>query len=197
MSKVLRLHKDFYLAHPDPSLQTPKFCYGNLQEAHPRLRERTEEEAVEWRTEVGITAEVVWGRPLPKPITLFVETSFPEFVEHAMFELFADQAGTPSPLQAQAWPCVLSGMDVVAMAPKASGKTLVYLLPSMVHVIAQRRLQPGAGPIALVLVPTIEVAEQVYGVANKYYNGMTDVRNSVTIFTAIGLSSSLGQTCTF
>lgn len=34
------------------------------------------------------------------------------------------------------------------------GKTLAYILPALVHITYQDKLQRGDGPIALVLAPT-------------------------------------------
>ena len=41
------------------------------------------------------------------------------------------------------------------------GKTLSYLLPAIVHINAQPYLEPGDGPIVLVLAPTRELAVQI------------------------------------
>lgn len=47
-------------------------------------------------------------------------------------------------------------------ASRGSGKTLGFLLPALVHIMAQPQLQPGEGPIALVLEPTRELAVQTH-----------------------------------
>jgi len=67
----------------------------------------------------------------------------------------------PTPVQRQAWPALLHGFDCLVVAPTGSGKTLAYLLPIVPHVLAQRRPQPGEGPLAVILVPTRELAQQV------------------------------------
>ena len=46
----------------------------------------------------------------------------------------------PSPIQAQAWPCALSGADIVAIARTGSGKTLGFLAPAFSRILA-------AGPV--------------------------------------------------
>jgi len=68
---------------------------------------------------------------------------------------------SPTPVQRQAWPALLHGLDCLVVAPTGSGKTLAYLLPIVPHVLAQRRPQPGEGPLAVILVPTRELAQQV------------------------------------
>eukprot|EP00954_Amorphochlora_amoebiformis_P016903 1315670-Amorphochlora_amoeboformis.AAC.1 len=40
----------------------------------------------------------------------------------------------PTPVQACAIPCVLSGRDLVGIAKTGSGKTLAFVLPLLVHV---------------------------------------------------------------
>ncbi|CAE7738981.1 DBP2 [Symbiodinium sp. CCMP2592] len=164
-----KLHKDFYLNHPDPALHCEQFCWGNLEEAHPVLGRRTQDEAAEYRKSRGIVVTSVRGRPAPKPFQTFQETSFPSFVEELAMELFSSEA-LPFSVQAQAWPCALAGADVIAVAPTGSGKTLAFLLPALVHIMAQPVLTVGEGPIALFLEPTRELAVQTHGVAQQFCN---------------------------
>jgi len=67
---------------------------------------------------------------------------------------------TPTPVQEQAIPLVLSGRDVVAAAQTGTGKTAAFALPLM------QRIGSGAtSPVALVVTPTRELAAQIEGVA--------------------------------
>ena len=50
---------------------------------------------------------------------------------------------------------------MVGVSRTGSGKTLAFLLPSIVHICAQDKLDRGDGPIAVVLLPTRELAQQV------------------------------------
>jgi ATP-dependent RNA helicase RhlE len=84
----------------------------------------------------------------------------------------ADQGYTqPTPIQAQAIPPILEGKDIMGGAQTGTGKTAGFTLP-MLH-----RLQPGGStsasparhPIrALILVPTRELAVQVYESVKTY-----------------------------
>ena len=47
-----------------------------------------------------------------------------------------------------------------------SGKTLAFLLPAMQHIDAWRDAT-GAGPLALVLAPTRELAQQIHAEAKR------------------------------
>ena len=76
----------------------------------------------------------------------------------------------PTPLQVQAWPIVLQGYDFVGIVEKCScrGKTIAYMLPMLVHVMAQPELKPGEGPTGLVLLPTHEHCMQVTAQAQAF-----------------------------
>jgi len=56
----------------------------------------------------------------------------------------------------------LSGRDVLGVAKTGSGKTAAFVLPLAVHVARQARVREGEGPIALLLAPTRELAEQTH-----------------------------------
>lgn len=102
---------------------------------------------------------------VPKPVTSFEYMQFPECITQTL-----DGLGfkTPTPIQMQGVPVAFSGMDVVGLAETGSGKTLAFLLPAIVHIQAQPKLQRGDGPIALVLAPTRELACQILAEANKF-----------------------------
>ena len=74
----------------------------------------------------------------------------------------------PTPIQSQGWPMAMSGRDIVGIARTGSGKTLGFLLPSIVHINAQPLLRDGDGPIVLIIAPTRELAVQIEGEASKF-----------------------------
>ena len=61
----------------------------------------------------------------------------------------------------------MSGRDVIAIA-RLPGKTMGYTLPMVRHAMDQPRLAAGEGPIGLVMVPTRELALQVYREVKKF-----------------------------
>src|ERR1035437_11085132 len=63
----------------------------------------------------------------------------------------------PTPVQAAAIPQALAGKDVLATAQTGTGKTLAFLIPIMEQML--QNVTPGI--MALVLVPTRELAMQV------------------------------------
>jgi ATP-dependent RNA helicase RhlE len=77
---------------------------------------------------------------------------------------------TPTPIQAQAIPAVLSGRDVLAGAQTGTGKTAAFVLP----ILQKLGKADGRAPRALVLTPTRELAAQVAESARTYgrYSGL-------------------------
>jgi len=77
----------------------------------------------------------------------------------------------PTPVQAQAIPLVLAGRDVMAQAQTGTGKTAAFTLPILQRLqpLASSSPSPARHPLrALVLVPTRELAVQVYDSAKTY-----------------------------
>lgn len=75
--------------------------------------------------------------------------------------------GIPTPIQQKAIPLALAGKDILARARTGSGKTLAYGLPLLQKVLDAKAAVAKSDPKhqltrALVLVPTRELAEQVF-----------------------------------
>mmetsp|Transcript_23230 Transcript_23230/g.64611 ORF Transcript_23230/g.64611 Transcript_23230/m.64611 type:complete len:576 (+) Transcript_23230:32-1759(+) len=69
----------------------------------------------------------------------------------------------PTLVQSQTLPVALSGHDVLVTAATGQGKTLSFIWPMVVHIVDQPHLEKNdTGPIALCLVPTRELALQVF-----------------------------------
>jgi len=58
----------------------------------------------------------------------------------------------PSPIQAQCWPIILSGHDLVGVAATGSGKTLAFGLPALQHIKAQKAAGVAASKQTLPLL---------------------------------------------
>ncbi|MDI9865462.1 DEAD/DEAH box helicase [Flectobacillus sp. DC10W] len=64
---------------------------------------------------------------------------------------------TPSPIQEQAIPLVMSGHDVLGIAQTGTGKTAAYLLPILMKI----KYAQGMHPRVLILAPTRELVMQI------------------------------------
>lgn len=141
---------------------------------HINVQNRSEYEINQWRIAQEISLK---GKSIPGPVMTFDEAGFPDYV---MSEIRRMGFKYPTPIQSQGWPIALSGRDMVGIASTGSGKTLSYILPAIVHINNQPRLQRGDGPIILVLAPTRELAQQIQQVASDF-----------------GHSSRIRNTCVF
>ncbi|KAG8235053.1 hypothetical protein J437_LFUL014556, partial [Ladona fulva] len=84
----------------------------------------------------------------------------------------------PTPVQKHAIPIVMAGRDLMACAQTGSGKTAAYLLP-IIHNILENPSSADEGdtedgygrsvkPLAVVVVPTRELAIQIFNEARKF-----------------------------
>lgn len=61
----------------------------------------------------------------------------------------------------QGVPVALSGRDMIGIAKTGSGKTAAFIWPMLIHIMDQKELEPGDGPIAVIVCPTRELCQQV------------------------------------
>ncbi|KAH8310741.1 hypothetical protein KR044_002825 [Drosophila immigrans] len=142
----------------------------NFYQEHPTVANRSPYEVQRYRDEHEIT---VRGQAA-NPIQDFSEAYLPDYV---VKEIRRQGYKSPTPIQAQGWPIAMGGANFVGIAKTGSGKTLGYILPAIVHINNQQPLQRGDGPIALVLAPTRELAQQIQQVATEF-GSSSYVRNT-------------------
>jgi len=92
----------------------------------------------------------------------FADLALAPELRHALSGLGYEE---PTPIQQAAIPPLLEGRDLVGQAATGTGKTAAFALP-----VLQRVLREGerAEPLALVLVPTRELAVQVSEAMHRY-----------------------------
>ena len=99
---------------------------------------------------------------------------------------------TPTPIQAQAIPAVLAGLDLLAGAQTGTGKTAAFTLP-MLHKLSMSRSATNRfgvfGIRALVLTPTRELAAQVEESVRTY--GKHLQLQSAVIFGGVGMAAQI------
>jgi ATP-dependent RNA helicase RhlE len=87
---------------------------------------------------------------------------------------------TPSPIQEQAIPLVMSGHDVLGIAQTGTGKTAAYLLPILMKI----KYAQGMHPRVLILAPTRELVMQIDATITQLAT-YTDIRH-VAIYGGLG-----------
>ena len=144
-----------------PTVQHDKMQYDdfrkNFYSESIELSELTPEEVDEMRAELDNIH--VRGTEVPKPIQTWHQGGFGTQILDVIQEL---KFTSPTPIQAQALPAIMSGRDVIGVAKTGSGKTMAYILPMFRHIKDQRPLKDLDGPIGLVLAPTRELATQIH-----------------------------------
>ncbi len=84
---------------------------------------------------------------------------------------------TPTPIQTQSIPLLLSGRDLLATAQTGTGKTAAFALP-ILHALAAE--PPGENrPRALVMAPTRELAVQIDAAFGTYGRDVSGLRHTV------------------
>ncbi|KAL2266228.1 hypothetical protein VTJ83DRAFT_5580 [Remersonia thermophila] len=74
----------------------------------------------------------------------------------------------PTLVQRKAIPLALQGQDVLCKAKTGSGKTAAYVLPVLSSILRRKVADPTQFTAALVLVPTRELADQVFKAIEQF-----------------------------
>lgn len=101
------------------------------------------------------------------PVASFAGLDLPAAVLRTLTERGVRE---PFPIQAATLPDALAGRDVLGRGRTGSGKTLAFGLPLLART-AGRRAEPKQ-PLALILVPTRELAQQVTEALAPYADGL-------------------------
>ncbi|NOX27248.1 MAG: DEAD/DEAH box helicase [Gammaproteobacteria bacterium] len=88
---------------------------------------------------------------------MFCDVTLDEDLTKALAKLNIDQ---PTPVQAKTIPYAMEKTDLLVSAATGSGKTVAFLLPTMQQLLQDTDAQTGTR--ALILVPTRELAQQIY-----------------------------------
>ncbi|KAM7173823.1 putative ATP-dependent RNA helicase DDX43 [Macrochelys suwanniensis] len=151
----------------------------NFYKESQKIASMPQEEVEKWRKENNniICDDLKEGekRHVPNPICKF-EDAFKDYPD-VMANIRKVGFENPTPIQSQAWPIILQGIDLIGIAQTGTGKTLAYLMPGFIHLDSQPipKDQRG-GPGMLVLAPTRELALQVEAECSKYtYKGIKSI----------------------
>lgn len=99
------------------------------------------------------------GRKKYKPLRTFGELGFPDSIMK-----ICSGFSNPTPIQAQCWPVLASGRDIIGIAETGSGKTLAFSIPALAHlkhrVESEGKANKAGCPKMLIVSPTRELAMQ-------------------------------------
>lgn len=152
----------------------------------PEIAKLTQEEAEEMRLELeGIK---VRGKNCPKPVRQWAQCGVSKKVLDCLKK---HNFETPTPIQAQAIPAIMSGRDLIGIAKTGSGKTVAFILPMFRHILDQPELDEEDGPIAVILTPTRELAMQITTECKKFTKSLG--LRAVCVYGGTGISEQIAE----
>ncbi|UNI22930.1 RNA helicase [Purpureocillium takamizusanense] len=104
------------------------------------------------------------NEPAAKPKAADDDTTFADLgLDPRLVQAVAEQSFLkPTLVQRKAIPLALNGQDVLCKAKTGSGKTAAYVLPVLAGILKRKAADSSASTAALILVPTRELADQVF-----------------------------------
>ncbi|MDD5711980.1 MAG: DEAD/DEAH box helicase [Smithellaceae bacterium] len=89
-----------------------------------------------------------------------------------------------TPIQAACIPAILKGLDLIGTAQTGTGKTAAFVLPILHKLLTDSKTGKGRTR-ALVVTPTRELAEQIYGVVREL--GKFTSLKAATVYGGVGM----------
>lgn len=125
---------------------------SNIYVENPEVAKLSAEEVAALRKTLNITK--ITSNVDYKPLSKFEYAGFPATLLQSCkaFE-------KPSPIQAQCWPIILSGRDMIGIASTGSGKTLAFGLPGLTRALDVKFT--AYQPSMVCIAPTRELAVQI------------------------------------
>jgi superfamily II DNA/RNA helicase len=128
--------------------------------------------------------------PAPPPIRSWQELEVPSHLKQAIASV---GYSTPTPIQMQAIPCGLQFRDMIGLAETGSGKTCAFVVPLIVHVerssSQKRQACSEHGPLAIILAPTRELAQQIEEEIRRLSTYMQWPTRSISIHGGVPIES--------
>ncbi|XP_039144027.1 DEAD-box ATP-dependent RNA helicase 52A-like [Dioscorea cayenensis subsp. rotundata] len=137
--------------------------------------EQIEEVRMRLNVDVTVAAD---SPPAPSPVESFTDMCLHSSI---MKDIALHEYTRPTPIQAQAMPVALSGRDLLGCAETGSGKTAAFSIPMIQHCLAQPPICRGNGPLALVLAPTRELAQQIEKEVKAFSKSSESIKTVVVV----------------
>lgn len=137
----------------------------------------------------------VEGVEIPSQIWKFSEMNIPIPI---LKKLKLKGLTSPTPIQMQGIPAILSGRDLIGVAFTGSGKTLTFLIPLISFAMLEERrmgLKNEEGPVGLVLCPSRELARQIHDLVQDFICFISEQNDCISLrsFLCIGGITSRNQ----
>ncbi|KAI9118267.1 hypothetical protein K1719_010599 [Acacia pycnantha] len=158
------------------SVPDPVFPHWQPSERVSRMKpEQIEEVRLRLNLDVSVASDSL---PAPAPIESFSDMCLHQSI---MKDIVSHEYTRPTSIQAQAMPIALSGRDLLGCAETGSGKTAAFTIPMIEHCLAQPPIQRGDGPLALVLAPTRELAQQIEKEVKAFSRSLESFKTAIVV----------------
>uniref|UniRef100_F6Y168 ATP-dependent RNA helicase DDX42 n=1 Tax=Ornithorhynchus anatinus TaxID=9258 RepID=F6Y168_ORNAN len=134
----------------------------NFYNEHEEISGLTPQQVIDLRHKLNLR---VSGAAPPRPGSSFAHFGFDEQLMH---QIRKSEYTQPTPIQCQGVPVALSGRDMIGIAKTGSGKTAAFIWPMLIHIMDQKELEPGDGPIAVIVCPTRELCQQIHAECKRF-----------------------------
>ncbi|XP_061366786.1 ATP-dependent RNA helicase DBP2-like isoform X2 [Gastrolobium bilobum] len=114
----------------------------------------------------------------PAPIESFTDMCLHPSI---MKDIAYHEYTRPTSIQAQAMPVALSGRDLLGCAETGSGKTAAFTIPMIQHCLAQPPIRRNDGPMALILAPTRELAQQIEKEVKAFSRSLESLKTAIVV----------------
>ena len=134
-----------------------------------KYRQATEDYKARQREKYGV---ITAGTNIPCLIKRFRSMRFPKVILQSLKSLDIHK---PTSLQKQGFPVVLQGRETLLLSISRQGKTLIFLLPTIIGAIEEELRLPllaNEGPIGLIIAPSRELAYQIYSFARSLLHSL-------------------------
>ncbi|XP_028768863.1 ATP-dependent RNA helicase DBP2 isoform X1 [Neltuma alba] len=158
------------------SVPDPVFPHWQPSERVSRMKpEQIEEVRLRLNLDVSVASDSL---PAPAPIESFSDMCLNPSI---MKDIAYHEYTRPTSIQAQAMPIALSGRDLLGCAETGSGKTAAFTIPMIEHCLAQPPIRRGDGPLALVLAPTRELAQQIEKEVKAFSRSLESLKTAIVV----------------
>ena len=97
----------------------------------------------------------------------------------------------PTPIQSQAIPIVMEGRDILGIAKTGSGKTASFVLPILNQFLSSKAKDRNRKPKVLVLIPTRELANQVFEVFKEFSRNLSQPVKSIAVYGGVSINPQM------
>lgn len=98
---------------------------------------------------------------------------------------------TPTPIQARTIPAIIQGKDLLGIAKTGSGKTASFVLPILNQILTNPAGERNRKPKVLVLVPTRELAVQVFEVFKKLALDFSQPVKAMVVYGGVSINPQM------